>query len=231
MALVFAGLLIDLYPGFSGKPISRPQAIKPIFWLLTIGAFGLVLGPWLKSELFTVPGILMYLAGNLWLLSILFVPLLKDRTRWTSGMWHLLSAHAWILAPVLVAPLILLKVPGFPGAGVEQNAPQALIYGWVLQFGYAIIPYVLMRLLRPRQSAQLGGSWLSLITVHIGGVLLWMSIFIKQYEGMLHGSAYLFWTISLIPFVMQVWRIVTHDDGDVEPATTEIPLNHAVVQQ
>jgi hypothetical protein len=31
-------------------------------------------------------------------------------------------------------------VSGCPGAGIEQNAPQALIYGWVLQFGYALLP-------------------------------------------------------------------------------------------
>ncbi|HUM68772.1 MAG TPA: hypothetical protein PLK31_08005, partial [Chloroflexota bacterium] len=114
----------------------------------------------------------------------------------------------WILAPVLVAPLIILGVPGFPGAGIEQNAPQALIYGWVLQFSFAFIPFFFYRLFLPDEPARLGGSWLSLITGHLGGFFLWASIFLTAYHNTLHGLAYLFWTISLVPITWLLWRIM-----------------------
>jgi len=84
---------------------------------------------------------------------------------------------------VLVAPLIILKVPGFPGAGIEQNAPQALTYGWVLQFGYALLPYILARAL-------------------------------------LHGTAYAFWLVSLVPILVQLWQIFRAGQVQFESATT-----------
>ncbi len=108
---------------------------------------------------------------------------------------------------MLVAPLIILKVPGFPGAGIEQTAPQALIYGWVLQFGYTIMPYLFSRFLSPAQPAHLGGNWLSLITAHLGGALLWASIFAGDYQALLYGMAYASWVVSMIPVVSQLWRI------------------------
>ncbi len=207
MSLVFAGLLVDLYPGFAGRPLAWPRSITPIFWMMTVGALGLVLGPWVKSELFTVPGILLYFSATVWLLLNLIKPLVGDNRLWTLGLWHLLTAHVWIFAPVLVAPLIILKAPGFPGAGIEQNAPQALIYGWVLQFGYAVIPYLFARAFLPEQPARLGGNWFSLITVHLGGLLLWISIFVTDYQAILNGAAYVCWAFSMLPMVLDLWRI------------------------
>lgn len=208
MSLVFAGLLIDLYPHFAKRPLAWPRSIRPIFWLMTLGALGLVLGPWLKSNWFSVPGLILHLSATIWLLLNVIKPLWGDWQAWTPGMWHLVTAYFWILAPVLVAPLIILGVPGFPGAGIEQSAPQALIYGWVLQFGYALLPYLFARFLLPAQPAKLGGNWFSLITVHLGGVFLWASIFITTYQAPLHGIAYVLWTLSALPIVAELWRIV-----------------------
>jgi hypothetical protein len=124
------------------------------------------------------------------------------------GFWHLVSAYAWQIAPVLVAPLIVAQVPGFPGVGIEQTAPQALIYGWVLQFGYALIPYLFYRVFLPSNEPRLGGSWFSLWTVHLGSIFLWASIFITPYQSLLHGTAYVFWALSLIPIIRELWQIV-----------------------
>ena len=49
MSLVFAGLLIDLYPQFTGRELAWPRSVKAIFWLMSWGALGLVLGPWTGS--------------------------------------------------------------------------------------------------------------------------------------------------------------------------------------
>jgi hypothetical protein len=209
MSLVFAGLLVDMYPTWAGRPLAWPRAITPIFWMLTLGALGLVLGPWVKSELFSVPGILLFLTATFWLLLNVIKPIRGDRAIWSQpGIWHLVTSYFWILAPVLVAPLIILGVPGFPGAGIEQNAPQALIYGWVLQFSYAFLGFFFYRLFLPDQPARLGGSWLSLVAVHLGGVFLWASIFFVDYQGLLHGMAYVLWAVSIIPIVWSLWQIM-----------------------
>ncbi|MCP4357009.1 MAG: hypothetical protein GY796_03200 [Chloroflexi bacterium] len=209
MSLVFAGLLVDMYPTWAKRPLAWPRSIKFIFWMMTVGALGLVLGPWFKSNYFSVPGLILHLTATIWLLLNVIKPVWGDREAWSQpGIWHLVMSYFWILAPVLMAPLIIFGVPGFPGAGIEQNAPQALIYGWVFQFGYALLPYFFYRAFLPQEQPQLGGSWFSLITVNLGGIFLWSSIFITDYHGLLHGTAYALWAVSIIPIASQIWRIV-----------------------
>lgn len=208
MSLVFAGLLVDLYPHFAGHPLAWPRSIIPIFWMMTIGALGLVLGPWTGSLFFTVPGLVLHLSATIWLLLNVIQPLRGDKAAWVPGLWHLVLSYFWILAPVMVAPLIILGVPGFPGAGIEQNAPQALIYGWVLQFGFALLPYFFRRVFLPNEAPRLGGNLFSLITVNFGGAFLWASIFLQPYYGLLHGTAYALWFVSILPITREVWLVV-----------------------
>ena len=83
------------------------------------------------------------------------------------------------------------------------------MYGWLLQFGYAVIPYVLRRFLSPAESpARLGGSWLSLAAVYIGVVLLVLSLFNADQYALLYGAAYAFWAISLLPAGLELWRVL-----------------------
>lgn len=208
MSLVFAGLLVDLYPRFAGRPLAWPRSITPIFWMMVLGALGLVIGPWVQSNWFSVPGLVLHLSATFWLLGNVIRPLTGDRKAWTPGMLHLVTAYAWILAPVLIAPLIILKVPGFPGAGIEANAPQALIYGWVLQFGYALLPYLFRRVFLPDEPARLGGSWLSLLAIHTGSAFLWASIFAGPLQNILNGIAYSFWALSMLPILVELSGIL-----------------------
>lgn len=209
MALLFAGLLVDLYPAFANRPLAWPHSITPIFWMMTLGALGLVLYPWLHSLWFAVPGLILHLGATIWLLLNVVKPLWGDRQVWTPGMWHLVTAYAWVLVPILVTPLIIFKIlPSHLQIAVDQNAPQALIYGWVLQVGYAILPYVFARFLLPGQTAKLGGNWFSLITVHLGGAFIWASIFSQTYQATLHGIGYAFWVVSTLPILLELWRIV-----------------------
>jgi cytochrome c oxidase cbb3-type subunit I len=208
MSLVFAGLLIDLYPKVVKRPFAWPNSINKIFWMMSLGALGLVLGPWFNSLYLTVPGLLLHLSATIWLLLNVIKPVWSDRAQWAKpGLWHLTTAYFWLLAPVMVAPLIILKVPGFPGAGIEANAPQALIYGWLLQFGFAIIPYFARQQFQPQANAELGGSWLSLGTVHLGSIALWVSIFAPEAGGW-HGLAYGLWLIAIVPMVLELWQIM-----------------------
>lgn len=208
MALVFAGLLVDLYPSFTNRTFAWPRSVTPIFWMMSFGALGLVLGPWFQSNLFTVPGLILHMSSTIWLLLNIIKPLIGDPQVKTPGILHLITAYIWFIAPVAVAPLVLLQVPGFVGAGIEQNAPQALIYGWVLQFGYAIIPLFFRRLFTPDAPSRLGGNWFSLVAVHLGGVFLWAGIFLQDSQGVLHGIAYSLWFVSLLPIAYSLWQII-----------------------
>jgi hypothetical protein len=135
-------------------------------------------------------------------------PILGNRPALGPGIWHLVTAYGWILAMVLAAPLILLKVPGFPPAGVESTAPQALVYGWVLQFSFALIPYLFHRWFLPDQPAKLGGSYFSLAAAHLGTAALWASLFIKPLQGALLGTAYALLGLSMLPILFQLGGIL-----------------------
>lgn len=211
MSLVFAGLIVDTYPRFAGRALAWPRSITPIFWLMTLGALGLTLGPWFGQLAFTVPGLVLHLTATVWLLVNVVNPLLGRREIWTPGLWHLLLAYVWILAPILTAPVVIVGLPGFDGAVIEANAPQALIYGWVLQVAFAFTPYFFQRVYTPDQPARLGGNWFSVITVNLGAVALWLSIFIVPAYGQLHAAAYALWALALIPIARQSWRIVQSD--------------------
>ncbi len=209
MSLVLAGLAVDLYPHWTGRPLAWPGSVRPIFWTMTLGALGAVLGPWLGATWLIGLGILVHQAATLWLLANLIRPLPGSATIQGPGIWHVLTAYVWQLAIVLATPLVVLLMPGFSPSGVEQTAPQVLIYGWMLQFGYALIPYLLRRATAPQQAARLGGSWLSLTAVHVGGVFLFASILIPSLSRPLLGVTYLLWFVSLLPIARQAWHIIS----------------------
>ena len=197
MSLVFAGLLVDLIPQITGRPLGSGKALSSIYWGMTLGAFGLVLGPWLGGSLPpTVSGLVLHLAATIGLL-VLLIRALRDGGRLSSaGGWHLVASYLWILAPVLVAPLILLGV--LEGGPIEATAPQALIYGWVLQFGIALIPFIARRFILKEESPALGGCWGSLASATLGSILVWASIFILPAQGVLYGLGFALYTLALI---------------------------------
>lgn len=207
-SLVFVGLLVDLLPALTGAPLAGKRTLTAIFWSMTLGALGLVLGPWLGGNLaVTVPGLVLHIAATVWLLVVLVQALRRHGLFAGAGAWHLVVSYVWILLPVLVAPLIILGVPGIPGADIEATAPQALIYGWMLQFLYAVVPYFAARWLLHDGEARLGGNWLSLVTVNLGSVLIWVSIFLIDMRNPLHATGYVFLGISLLAAAWQTGAI------------------------
>ena len=123
-------------------------------------------------------------------------------------MIHLVTAYVWFLMPVVVAPLIVLNAPNFPVAQFEQNGGPILVYGWMLQFSYALMPYLFNRAIKPEDPARLGGSWFSLATVHVGGVFFWLGLMFAAYQPALHGTAFAFWALSLWPVMVSLGRTV-----------------------
>jgi len=207
MSLVFAGLLVDFIPMITGRPLGSAKDVSLIYWGMTLGAFGLVLGPWLGGSLPpTVSGLILHLAATIWLM-VLMGRALKASGRLTSaGGWHLLASYAWILLPVLVAPLILLKF--IAGGPVESIAPQALIYGWVLQFGIALVPYIARRFFLKEENPRLGGHWGSLAGVTLGSLFVWVSIFLVDIRGLLYGIGFALYALAMIYPVKELFEIV-----------------------
>lgn len=197
MSLVFAGLLVDYLPQIAGRPFGSKNGVTLIYWGMTLGAFGLVLGPWLGGSLPpTVAGLVLHLAATIGLVVLMGRMLKAGGQLSTPGGWHLIASYLWILAPVLIAPLILL---GFlDGRAIEATAPQALIYGWVLQFGIAMVPYLARRYFLKEPAPQLGGCWGSLAAATLGSVLVWVSIFVFPLQGLLYGIGFGLYAVALI---------------------------------
>ncbi len=225
MSLVFAGLLVDLMPKLGGGSLASARSVNLIFWMTSLGALGLVAGPWMGGVLAVlVPGLVLHLTATLWLVALMVKGLWRSEHAGTPGAWHMVTAYAWILAPVLMAPLVILKAPGIPGGRIEGTAPQALIYGWVLQFGLALVPYLALRLFQPEQRPRLGGSWLSLAAANLGSLLIWASIFIEPLQGTLQGLAYGLYGLAILLVLHQLGQIVRGGWSRVEASVPEPAL-------
>ena len=206
MSLVFAGLLVDFVPMITGRPLGGKNTVAYIYWGMTLGAFGLVLGPWLGGSLPpTVSGLVLHLSSTIWMV-VLMIRAFKESGRLNSaGAWHLVSSYLWIIAPIGMAPFIMLGIVA--GAPIEQTAPQALIYGWVLQFGVALIPYIARRFFLKEETPKLGGNWLSLAGVTLGSVFVWASIFLVDIRGVLYGIGFAIYALAMIPPVKELFEI------------------------
>lgn len=217
MSLVFAGLLVDFVPMITGRPLGSTRNISLIYWGMTLGAFGLVLGPWLGGSLPpTVSGLVLHLSSTIWMV-VLMIRVFKESGRLKgAGAWHLVSSYLWIIAPIGMAPFILLGI--LEGAPIEQTAPQALIYGWVLQFGIALIPYIARRFFLKEETPQLGGNWLSLAGATLGSIFVWASIFIVPARGVLYGIGFALYAIALIYPVKELFEITRDGFKKIESA-------------
>jgi hypothetical protein len=208
MSLVFAGLLVDFIPMITRRPLGSKKDVSLIYWGMTLGAFGLVLGPWLGGSVSmppTVLGLILHLSATIWLLFLMVRAFRSSGRLNSAGAWHLVASYLWILAPVLVAPLILLKI--LKSGPIESTAPQALIYGWVLQFSIALIPYIARRFFLREENPALGGCWGSLTAATLGSIFVWVSIFIAPARGILYGIGFALYALALIRPVRELVQI------------------------
>jgi hypothetical protein len=206
MSLVFAGLLVDFIPMITGKPLSTTKNISLIYLGMTLGAFGLVLGPWLGGSLPpTASGLILHIVSTVWLVVLMVRAFRQSGRLNTAGAWHLVSSYIWIIAPISMAPFIIFKI--LESGPIESTAPQALIYDWVLQFGIALIPYIARRFFLKEQDPQLGGSWMSLTAATAGSLLVWASIFIVPARGVLYGIGFALYTLALVRPLKEIIEI------------------------
>ena len=217
MSLVFAGLLVDFVPMITGRPLGTPKNVSLIYWGMTLGAFGLVLGPWLGGSLPpTVSGLILHISSTIWLVVLMIRAFKESRRLNSAGAWHLVSSYMWIIAPIMMAPFIMFGV--FKAGPIESIAPQALIYGWVLQYGIALVPYIARRFFLRDETPQLGGSWVSLTGATVGSLFVWASIFIVPARGVLYGIGFALYAIALIYPVKELLEIARDGLKKIEAA-------------
>ncbi|MCB9443404.1 MAG: hypothetical protein H6669_04140 [Ardenticatenaceae bacterium] len=219
LSLVSPSTLIDLYE-FGQNGVNQPSIYQHFLRMMTARAFGLIFGPGC-SHLVLVPQFAAFGRNRLGCFTTSSNPARRPRCPGSPGMLHLI--YILLLdsrAPVLVARVVLLQVPGIPSHNIEANNPQAE-FTWV--HNSAMLLSICRRVFCPRKHPKLGGRF-SLVTVHLGGISLWASIFAEgSLRGILHGSAYLLWALSLLPIVYELWQIVRSgmERAEVELATAD----------
>jgi hypothetical protein len=208
-SLAFAGLLVDAYPHFAGRPLAWPRATPAILWMLIAAGSALILGPWLGLNALTFPGLALHHLATAWLLAKVVWPLIGQAAAWTPGLWHLVAGYGLILVPVLALPVIRLSGVALPPlAGLEAGAPSVLVYGWVLQLLYALFPYLLARLWPGTTAAGLGGGWFSLLAINLGVLLFVGGMLHAGLAAGLQGAGYALWAASLLPAVSRLGRVL-----------------------
>lgn len=207
MSLVLAGLLVDLITMLTGHAPTSSRATSIVYASMTLGAFGLVLGPWLGINIPFYPlGLVLLLGGTGYLLVLVIRALKASGHLASAGAWHIISSYLWIFGPMLAAPLVPL---GYVQAGpIEFTAPQTLVYAWVLQFSIALIPYVARRYFLKEEHPKLGGSWISLAAMTIGNSFVWASTLIEPARDTLYGIGFAFYAIALLPPLKELVQIM-----------------------
>ncbi len=202
MAMVFTGLVFDSYTKVTSKRIQFESS--PIYILIfeILGASGLILGPWLSNIPITVAGMLFFIVATIIFLLDIFLPFRGEAK--PIGFLHIIFGYIWIFAPLIIAPFVIFKVNGFQL--VEPNAPQALIYGWVLQVGIALLVYLIF----PKKGIY-GGTRYSLVLLNLGAILLWIGIFSPASVEIFRGFAYVSWFLALLFILNQVFSIYSEE--------------------
>ncbi|MBE3558109.1 MAG: hypothetical protein IMW89_02665 [Ktedonobacteraceae bacterium] len=177
LALVVAGFLLEHLPAFAGQPLRWPALVPATFWLLIVGATGLVAGPWLAMLPLTIVGIALYVVGTTLLLTNLGGTLLRARS-WLPNLAHLVLAYLWMVVPAFVAPLTLMITGHLPTGRIESAAVSGLVAGWILQIVIGAFP---LRLREEKQIARgRDGWWISVGMLNIGVLALWILPFLPE---------------------------------------------------
>ncbi len=208
LSLVFAGMLFGLAPHLLQRPLASDGVAKTIFLGMTLGALGLVSGPWLggsRSVPISVGGLLIHMVITAVLVVVAYRAFQSAGMLQDAGVWHVLLAYLWFFMPMFMAPIVVFHLGSIPGDRIEGTAPQALVYGWVMQLGMALVPYFLQRYLLKVEKPQLGGTWLSLALVNGGAAFIWLGIFIQPMDALLYGTAYVLLALAALAVAWQMW--------------------------
>ncbi len=211
LSMVFAGLLFSIAPSLLKRPLASDKTAKIIFIGMTVGALGLVSGPWwggTRAIPVSVAGLVIHMIITAVLVAVIFKAFKAAGALCQAGSWHVLLSYLWFFMPMFMAPIVVFHLGSIPGERIEGTAPQALVYGWIMQFGMATVPYFIDRYLLKSETPRLGGTWLSLLLVNVGSALIWLGIFIQPIDAILYGTAYLLLSLAALAVAVQMWQQV-----------------------
>jgi len=187
---------------------------------ITVGATGLVVGPWVGSNAITFGGLGVYLVGTVALLATVVGAWRGTGRGRDSRLGHVLGAYLWLAFPVPWAPFVLLVHGVLPGGAIERAAVTGLVFGWMLQLAMAFLPAVVgaiddapMRL-DALVSSEGAPSWWSVAAVNVGLLALWLPAF-PPFAGFADGLRLAGYGLLVLPwagFLVRLWRAVV--DGD-----------------
>lgn len=223
-AIVFSGFLFELFPQLRLKKILGKSMEMIVFALMFVGASGLVIGPWLDIGWPAVVGLTMHTVGVLILLGYLIAILVKNKELRHPGYAHIVSSYVWLLVPVIVAPYIVAKASdSFPVEEVAGGGGPILIFGWIMTYLSAVLPYFFPQYRAAKTTGSVGGSWSSLAFMHIGGILFWTALFFPPVQKLLRAGAFFFWFLGIIPLVKASFGWIRSNANDQLLAETAVP--------
>ncbi len=215
LALVAAGTLLAIVPKMAGSELRYPR-LKPVtFWGVTLGATGLVAGPWLAVNALTMAGLGVYVVGTLALLANLVGTWRLGGCTTDARFAHVIGAYVWLVFPVPWAPLVLLVPEAVPATGIEAAAIEGLVFGWMLQLAMGLLPSVVVALRETPADlrSSIGESahrpsWLGVGAVNAGMVALWLTAFptFGGVEGALTLGGYALVGLAWLGFLPGLWR-------------------------
>lgn len=207
-SLTFAGLLIDLYPGFANRPLASPRLRDVMLGLFVIGDSALVAAPWLGINALLVAGILLHHTATGLLVFNFAKPYFSERREASPGLIHLLAAYAWILVGLAIVPISLFSPLRIPFSTIEAHAPLILVFGWALQFIYALAPYIFDLVLTPAQPSRLGGNWVSVLALNLGTAFILAAVISAEFQAVFDAAAFGAWGAAILLLGRDLWQRV-----------------------
>ncbi|WP_336134734.1 hypothetical protein [Natronomonas amylolytica] len=221
LALVVAGVLLVALPELFGTDLRYPRLGRVTYWGLTVGAAGLVAGPWLARNELTMAGLAIYVVGTVALLANVVGTYRASSRTQPNRLALVLGAYLWLIVPVPVAPFVLLFPEAVPAAAIEQSAINGLVFGWMLQLAMAFLPLATVAITE-ETSNPLGGlaaaseavgqpSWWQIGSINLGMALLWVTA-LPQLAGvsdLLSLTGYGLIAVAWAVFLVELWAVLT----------------------
>lgn len=214
--IVLAGVALNVLPGLFGRSLARPRWVRPTFWLMTVGAFFLWLGPYIGVTPVMGGGLLVYVSGVALMLANVWMTVRRPAPVPSVHGTHWLVSYIWIAAPAIATVAFVLLGPQQVSlTELELGVTQGLIYGWILQIVLAFLPAIGGRVLaggegwRPPISPAEGSRW-SLLLLNLSVAAVWLaSIALPWSEARaIVAAAYGLLIVATLPYVWRLLRML-----------------------
>lgn len=219
LGLVAAATLLAVLPALLETDLRYPRLVPVTFWGITLGAIGLVAGPWLARHELTMLGLGTYVVGTVGLLGNVVGTYLRSDRSQSRRIGLVLGAYLWLVFPVPWAPLVLLFPETVPGGAIEIAAINGLVLGWMLQLAMAFLPLVgrsvglapgtdLVDSVSSLAADAPQPSWTQVGCANVGMAALWATALppLDPFTEALTLAGYALIGVSWLLFVAAFWR-------------------------